>query len=70
MESPGLAAVGAELVSEVPKPLEFVSQLLRLLLREMDRDGVFVGCGEADQKIGDADARDLFAVEMNVGLCV
>ena len=70
MESPGLAAVGAVLVSALPAVGEFAAnlsdQLLHLLAGEVNQKRVAAGCGEAHHPIGDASAGKRLAVEVNV----
>ena len=74
MESPGLAAVGADLVSALPAVGEFAADLLdeflELLAGQVNQQRVAAGCGEADHAIGDADALERFAVEVNVGVAL
>ena len=72
MESPGLAAVGADLVSALPGVCEFAADLLdeflELLAGEVNQQGVAAGCCEAHHPIGDANGLKRLAVEVNVGV--
>ena len=74
MEWPGLAAVGADLVSALPAVGEFAADLLNefleLLAGEVNQQRIVVSCGEADHLIGNANAAERLAVEVNVGFAL
>ena len=70
MESPGSAAVGADLVSALPAvgklAANLADQLLDLLAGEVNQQRIAAGCGEAHHPICDADGLQRLAMEMNV----
>ena len=74
MESPGLAAVGAVLVSALPAigklAADLLDEFLELFAGEVNQQRVAAGCGEAHHPIGDANALERLAVQMHVGVAL
>ena len=58
------------MVSALPAVCEFAANLsdefLELFAGEVNQQRIVVGCGEADHLIGDADAAERLAVQVNV----